>query len=45
MNHPGVLLLSFAVDFAGVAASVFFAALSHLILKAAKMKEENDLTI
>ena len=45
MNHPGVLLLSFAVDFAGVAASVFFAALSHIILKAAKLKEENDLTI
>ncbi len=45
MNHPGVLLLSFAVDFAGIAAAVCFAALSHLVLKAAKIKEENDLTI
>ena len=45
MNHPGVVLLSFVVDFAGVAAAVCFAALSHLVLKAAKMKEENDLTI
>lgn len=45
MNHPGVLLLSFVVDFAGVAAAVCFAALSHLVLKAAKIKEENDLTI
>lgn len=45
MNHPGVILLSFVVDFAGVAAAVCFAALSHLVLKAAKIKEENDLTI
>ena len=45
MNHPGVLLLSFVVDFVGVAASVCCAGLSHLVLKAAKMKEENDLTI
>ena len=45
MNHPGVVLLSFAVDFAGIAAAVCFAALSHLVLKAAKIKEENDLTI
>ena len=45
MNHPGVLLGSFLVDFVGVAVSVGCAALSHLVQKAAEMKAENDLTI
>ena len=45
MNHPGVLLGSFLIDFVGVAVSVGCAALSHLVLKAAEMKAENDLTI
>ena len=45
MNHPGVLLGSFMIDFVGVAVSVGCAALSHLVLNAAEMKAENDLTI
>ena len=45
MNHPGVLIASLVLEFIGVAASVCFAALSHLVLKAAKIQEENDLTI
>lgn len=44
-NHPSILLASFIVVFIGVAISVDSAALSHLIYKAADMKEENDLTI
>jgi hypothetical protein len=45
MSHPGVLLGSLMIDFVGVAVSVGCAALSHLVLKAAEMKAENDLTI
>lgn len=44
-NHPSILLASFVVVFIGVAFSIAAAALSHLIYKAADMKEENDLTI
>lgn len=42
MNHPGIVLLSLLVDFAGIAVAVAAAALSHLISKAALIKEEND---
>ena len=45
MSHPGVLLSGLLVVFAGVAVTVAAAALSHLIYKAAAMREENDLTI
>lgn len=45
MNHPGILLGSLFVDFAGVAVAVTAAALSHLALKAAKIQQENQLTI
>lgn len=45
MNHPGIMIMSFVLDFIGIAASVCFAALSHLVLKAAKIQEENELTI
>lgn len=45
MNHPGVFLLSLFVDFAGIAAAIVSAALSHLVQKAAEIREENELTI
>lgn len=44
-NHPGVILASILVVFVGFAVSVGFAMLSHLIMKAAKLQEQNDLTI
>ncbi|OPJ59451.1 DUF2975 domain-containing protein [Clostridium oryzae] len=45
MNHPGVVLLAFFATFAGIAITVTAAALSHLVYKAAKLREENELTI
>ena len=45
MNHPGIILLSFAIDMVGAAIGITAAALSHLVYKAAAIKEENDLTI
>lgn len=45
MNHPGVILLSLLIEFAGVCITVASAALSHLVLDAAQIKEENDLTV
>ncbi len=45
MNHPGILMASLFVDFAGVVIAVVAAALSHLVQKAAAMQQENDLTI
>lgn len=45
MSHPGILLASFLVDFAGIAIAVVSAALSHLVYKAADLKSESDLTI
>ena len=45
MSHPGVVLLSLLVVFAGAAVAVAAAALSHLERKAALLQEENDLTI
>ena len=45
MNHPSVFLASFFVIFAGVAVAVAAAALSHLVLKAARLQEQSDLTI
>ncbi len=44
-NHPSVVLAALVVVFIGVSVSVAAAVLSHLILKAAALKEENDLTI
>ena len=44
-SSPGAVLLSFFVDFTGVAVTVAAAALSHLVLKAAELQEQNDLTI
>ena len=45
MNHPGIVLLSMVIVFAGIAVTVAAAALSHLVRKAAGLQEENDLTI
>ena len=45
LSHPGVVLLSLIVVFAGVAVSVAAAALSHLVQKAAVLQEQSDLTI
>ena len=45
MSHPGVVLLSLLVVFAGAAVAVAAGALSHLVQKAALLQEENDLTI
>lgn len=45
MNHPGILLASLFVDFAGVVVAVTAASLSHLVLKAAEIQQENQLTI
>lgn len=44
-NYLLIMLASFIVVFIGVAFSVAAAVLSHLIYKAADIKEENDLTI
>ena len=44
-NHPSVILAALAVVFIGISIAVAAAVLSHLILKAAQLKEENDLTI
>ncbi len=45
MNHPSVLLLSLLVCFAGAAVTVAAVCLSHLVLKAAELQAESDLTV
>lgn len=45
MNHPGIVLFSLIVVFIGIAVAVASAALSHLVLKAAEIRRENELTI
>ena len=45
MSHPGIALLSLMVVFAGTAAAVIAAVLSHLVRKAAALQEQSDLTI
>ena len=45
MSHPGILLLSFLVVLLGFALAIAAAVLSHLVAKAAAIKDENDLTI
>lgn len=44
-SHPGVMIASLFVSFIGFAIAIAAAALSHLVKKAAIMKEENDFTI
>ena len=45
MSHPGVVLATMLVVFAGVAVAIAAAALSHLVRKAAVLQEQSDLTI
>lgn len=45
MNHPSIVLLSLLIEFFGIAVSVASAALSHLVMKAAELQNESDLTI
>lgn len=45
MNHPGVILLALIIVFAGIAITVITASLSHLVYKAAQIREENEFTI
>lgn len=43
--NPGIMLLIIGVIFIGIIITVLAAALSHLILKAYELKQENELTI
>ena len=45
MNHPGVLLISLLICFAGVSVTVAAVCLAHLVRKAADLQEQSDLTI
>lgn len=45
MSHPGIFLLSLLVTLLGFTLAVAAAVLSHLVAKAADIKNENDLTI
>ncbi len=45
MSHPFVMVTALVICFMGTAISVCAAALSHLIVKASKIQEENELTI
>lgn len=44
-NHPSTLLICLFIDFLGVVIAVIFAALSHLVYKAADLQEQSDFTI
>lgn len=45
LGEPIFLLLSLIIVFIGVAVAVAAAALSHLVLRAAELQEQSDLTI
>lgn len=45
MSHLGILLLSLIIDVIGIAIAIGSSVLSHLVFKAAELKEQNDLTI
>ena len=45
LSHPGVVLLSMLVVFAGAAVAVAAACLSRLVTKAAALQAQSDLTI
>lgn len=42
MNHPGILIASLFVCFSGVVIAVFAGCVSHLVHKAALLREENE---
>lgn len=42
MNHPGIVLMSMMVCFAGMVVAIIAAALSHLAQKAVDMRSENE---
>ncbi len=45
ISHPGIMIASLIITFIGISIAVASAALSHLVFKAAKIQEENELTI
>ncbi len=45
ISHPGIFIASMFVIFIGIAIAVTTAALSHLVLKAALLQKQSDLTI
>ena len=45
LSQPSLLVAAVVVCFFGAAFSVCAAALSHLVIKAAEIQEENDLTV
>ena len=45
MNHPGILLMSLVICFAGIAFAASAMALSHLVGRAAELQDDSDLTI
>ena len=45
MSAAAVMLVICIIVFAGIAISICAAALSHLVVKAAEIQEENDLTV
>ncbi len=45
MNHPSIVLFSFLIIFIGIAISIASAVLSHLVMKAAVLQDESNLTI
>ena len=45
MSSPLIFVISLIIEFAGICISVAAACLSHLVVNAAKLKEESDLTI
>lgn len=45
MNHPGFVLMSLVILVVGVFLSATFAGLSHLVMKAADLQAQSDLTI
>lgn len=45
MNHPGSMLQTLFIDVVGISVAIAAAVLAHLVTKAAKLKEDSDLTI
>lgn len=45
INHPGIVIISLLIVFVGLSISLACKALSQLVDNAAKLQEENDLTI